>query len=278
MTVGKAMPYVDGRERITGQIGYVLNFELPGMVYAKVLRSPFAHARIIEIDISEAERLPGVITILKGSDLVEDPEVRARFGPVYRDQPILAINKVRFVGDAVVAVAAVDEDTADAALDLIYVDYEELPAVFDQEEALRPGAPLVHEKVMRREESFPDIILRAQDGSNICNHFKLRKGDVEVGFAAADHIFEHNFSNPANQHVTMEPHVCVAQVDQAKNVVCWSSTQTPYVVRAQLAETFRVPQSQARVIVPTLGGGYGAKTYPKIEPLTAMLAYNRGVQ
>jgi CO/xanthine dehydrogenase Mo-binding subunit len=270
------MPYVDGRDRIMGQIEYVLNFELPGMLYAKVLRSQYAHARIIEIDTSEAERLPGVITILKGSDLVEDPEVQARFGPVYRDQPILAINKVRFIGDAVVAVAAVDEDTADAALDLIYADYEELPAVFDQEEALQPGAPLVHEKVMRREESFADIILRAEDGSNICNHFKLRKGDVEVGFAAADHIFEHYFSNPANQHVTMEPHVCVAQVDQAKNVICWSSTQTPYVVRSQLAETFRVPQSQVRVIVPTLGGGYGAKTYPKIEPLTAMLAYKSG--
>ena len=276
MTIGHSAQYIDSRERITGKIEYVLNLELPGMLHAKVLRSPFAHARIVSIDTSEAEKLPGVFTILKGSDLVNDPEVRARFGPVYRDQPIVAIDKVRFVGDVVVAVAAVDEDTAEAALDLIWVDYEELTAVFTSEDALKPEAPLVHEKVMRREESFADIILRAKDGSNVCNHFKLRKGDVAAGFAEADHIFEHTFSNPANQHVTMEPHVCVAQVDERKNVTCWASTQTPYIVRAQLAETFNVPQSQVRVIVPTLGGGYGGKTYPKTEPLTAMLAYKAG--
>ena len=276
MKTGQSAPYVDGRERLTGQIEYVLNFELPGMLHAKVLRSPFPHALIAAIDTAEAERLPGVIAVLKGSDLVNNPQVRARFGPVYRDQGIVAIDKVRFVGDAVAAVAAVDVDTAEAALDLIYVDYEELPAVFDAEAALKPDAPLVHETVMRREESFADIILRAEDGSNICNHFKLRKGDVEIGFAEADYIYEDYFSNPANQHVTMEPHVCVAQVDKAKNVICWSSTQTPYIVRAQLAETFNVPQSQVRVIVPTLGGGYGAKTYPKIEPLTATLAWKSG--
>jgi len=276
MTVGQSVRYIDAKERITGQIEYVLNMELPGMLYAKVLRSPFPHARIVEIDTSEAEKLPGVFTILTGADLLNDPEVRARFGPVYRDQGIVAVDKARFVGDAVAAVAAIDLDTAEEALDLIYVEYEELPAVFTPDEALAPGAALVHEKVMRRETSFADIILRAEDGSNIGNHFKLRKGDVEIGFAEADHIFEDTFSTPASQHVTMEPHVCVAQVDNSKNVTCWTSTQTPYIVRAQLAETFKAPQSQVRVIVPTLGGGYGAKTYPKIEPLTAMLAYKSG--
>ena len=276
MKTGQSAPYIDAIERLTGEIEYVLNLELPGMLHAKVLRSPFPHARILSIDTSEAEKLPGVYCVLKGSGLVNDPEVQARFGPVYRDQPIVAIDKVRFVGDTVAAVAAIDVDTAEAALDLIWVEYEELPAVFTSEEALKEDAPLVHETVMRREESFADIILRAKDGSNVCNHFKLRKGDVEIGFAEADYIFEHKFSNPANQHVTMEPHCCLAQVDGHKNVTCWSSTQTPYIVRGQLAEIFGVPQSQVRVIVPTLGGGYGAKTYPKIEPLTAMLAYKSG--
>ncbi|MFQ5856507.1 MAG: xanthine dehydrogenase family protein molybdopterin-binding subunit, partial [Anaerolineae bacterium] len=273
---GQSVPYIDGRERVTGHIEYVLNLEVPGMLHGKVLRSPYPHARVLGVDTSEAERLPGVVAVLKGSDILDHPDVRARFGPVYRDQGVVAINKVRFVGDPVVAVAAVDEDVAEEALDLIQVDYEELAAVFDLEEAIRPDAPLVHETIMRREESFADIILRAQDGTNICNHFQLRKGDVDIGFAEADLIFEDTFSTPAYQHVNLEPHVCIAQVDGAKNVTVWSSTQTPYIVRAQLAETFRVPQSQVRVIVPTLGGGYGAKTYPKIEPLTAMLAWKAG--
>ncbi|MFN8455749.1 MAG: xanthine dehydrogenase family protein molybdopterin-binding subunit [Anaerolineae bacterium] len=276
MKTGQAVPYIDAYERVTGQVEYVLNMELAGLLYAKALRSPYPHARILRVDSSEAESLPGVFTVLKGSDIVNHPEVRARFGPIYRDQGVVAIDKVRFVGDIVAAVVAIDEDTAQEALDLIQVDYEELPAVFTPEEALQPDAPLVHETVMRREESFPDIILRAKDGSNICNHFKLRKGNVETGFAQADFIFEDTFSTPASQHVTLEPHVCVAQVDRAKNVTVWSSTQTPYIVRAQLAETFKAPQSQVRVIVPTLGGGYGAKTYPKIEPLTAMLAWKVG--
>lgn len=276
MRVGESVPYVDARQRVTGKIEYVLNLEVPGMLVGKMLRSPFPHARITRIDTSEAEKIAGVIAVLTGAELVDHPEVRARFGPVYRDQGVLAIDKVRFVGDPVVAVAAVDEDTAEAALELIDVDYEELPAVFDLDEAIKPDAPLVHETVMRREESFADILLRAKDGQNICNHFKLRKGNVTEGFARADLIFEDTFSNPSNQHVTLEPHVCVATVDDAKNVTVWSSTQTPYIVRAQLAETFRVPQQKVRVIVPTLGGGYGGKTYPKIEPLTAMLAWKAG--
>ena len=276
MIVGKAMPYIDGVARVTGRIEYVLNMELAGMLHAKVLRSPYPHAEIVKIDTSAAEELPGVIAILQGSDIVNNSEVEARFGPVYRDQGVLAIDKVRFVGDPVVAVAAIDLDTAEQALDLVYVDYRELPSVFTPEDAIAPGAPLVHEKVMRRSESFSDIILRAEDGSNICNHFVLRKGDVDIGFEKADYVLEDHFATPASQHVTLEPHVCVAQVDSEKNVSCWSSTQTPYNVRSQLAETFRVPQSKVRVIVPTLGGGYGAKTYPKLEPLTAMLAWMTG--
>ncbi|MFQ5872175.1 MAG: xanthine dehydrogenase family protein molybdopterin-binding subunit [Dehalococcoidia bacterium] len=275
MSIGQSVPYVDGRERVTGHVEYVLNLEIPGMLYGKVLRSPYPHARILTVDTSQAERLPGVIAILKGSDIANHPEVRTQFGPVYRDQSIVAIDKARFVGDPVAAVAAIDEDTAEEALSLIEVEYKALPAVFEIEDALRPDAPLVHETIDRG-EGFADIILHREEGSNVCNHFKLRRGDVEAGFAAADLIFEDTLSTPACQHVNMEPHVCIAQVDEAKQVTVWSSTQTPHVVRAQLAEIFKVPQSRVRVIVPGLGGGYGAKTYPKIEPLTAMLAWKAG--
>lgn len=276
MRTGEAAHYVDAYERVTGQIEYVLNLEVPGMLYGKVLRSPYPHARILQIDVSKAARAPGVVAVLQRSDIIDNSEVRARFGPVYRDQGIVAIDKVRFVGDPVAAVAAVDEDAAEAALDLIEVEYEELPAVFDIDEAIQPDAPLVHETVMRRETSFHDIILHPRDGTNICNQFRLRKGDVETGFAEAELIFEDTFYTPAYQHVTLEPHVCIAQIGPGKRITVWSSTQTPYIVRSQLAETFRVPESQVRVIVPTLGGGYGAKTYPKIEPLTAVLAWKAG--
>lgn len=275
MSVGQSVPYIDGRERVTGQVEYVLNLEIPGMLYGKVLRSPYPHARILTVNTAQAERLPGVIAILKGSDIAQHPEVKAHFGPIYRDQSIVAIDKVRFVGDAVAAVAAIDEDTAEEALGLIEVEYEALPAVFGIEEALQPGAPLVHETIDRG-ETFADIILDRREGTNICNHFKLRKGDVEAGFAEADLIFEDSFSTPACQQVNMEPHVCIAQVDEAKQVTVWSSTQTPYIVRAQLAELFKVPQSRVRVIVPGLGGGYGAKAYLKIEHLAAMLAWKAG--
>lgn len=276
MSISKAIPYIDSRDRVTGSIEYVLNLEVPRMLYGKVLRSPYPHARIISIDTSKADRFSGVVTTLKGSDIVNHPEVRGRFGPIFIDQGIVAIDKVCFVGDPVVAVAAVDEDTAEAALELIEVEYEELPAVFDVEEAIKPDAPLVHETFLPRDKSFPDMILRPKAGTNICNHFKLRKGDIEVGFAEADLVFEDTFYTPQCHHFTMEPHVCLAQVDGSKNVTIWSSTQTPYIVRKQLAETFMIPESRVRVKVTTLGGGFGAKTYPKLEPLAAVLAWKTG--
>ena len=276
MTIGERTPYIDGRERVTGTIQYVLNMQLPGMLYGKVLRSPYPHARVLSVDASEAERLPGVVAVLTGADIADHPDVKARFGPVFRDQTIVAVDKVRFAGDPVAAVAAADLDTAEEALGLIRVEYEELQAVLDPEMGVRADAPLVHETLILPEQSFADIIVNAEGGTNVCNHFTLRKGDVETGFAEADHIFEDRFSTPTSQHVNLEPHVCVAEVDAARHVHVWSSTQTPFIVRSQLAEVFRVLESHVRVSVLALGGGYGAKTYPKIEPLTAMLAWKTG--
>jgi CO/xanthine dehydrogenase Mo-binding subunit len=262
---------LDARERVTGRVPYTIDIAVPGMLHAKLLRSSVAHARIRSIDTTRATAVPGVVTVLTGADVAALPGIQPTFGPVFRDQPILAIDKVRYVGEPVAAVAAVDLDAAQEAVELIEVEYAELPGVFSLDDALADGAPLVHEEPPRTGQTFADIIIDTQGGTNICNHFTLRKGDVEAGFAEADEVFEHVFTSPPVQHVPMETHACVADVHDGQ-VTVWVGAQIPFIVRSQLAEIFGVPQTRVRVIVPTLGGGYGAKCYPKIEPVTAILS------
>src|SRR5690348_14399142 len=190
--VGQNVGYIDGGERVRGQVSYVLNAELPGCLVGRILHSPRAHARILSVDTSKAERVPGVVTILSRNDLIDNPDLYPYFGPVIRDTPVVAMDKVRFVGDPVAAVAALDEEAAQDALDLIEVEYEELPAVFDPEDALKPGAPILHESFPpQRGATFADIVFNPGEGSNVLNHFKLRKGDIDKGFAEADRVFEH---------------------------------------------------------------------------------------
>src|SRR4051794_13581572 len=269
--VGQSLPYLDAVERVTGTVPYTLNLELPGMLHVKLLRSPHAHARIRAVDASAAEALPGVDYVLTGPRLRDLPVV-THYGVVVQDKPIVAIDKVRYVGDIVAAVAAVDEDTAAAALDLIEVDYEELPPVFDAEEALQRDAPVLHEELPPQRQTFADIIVNREAGTNVCNHFKLRKGDVDEGFRQADHIFEDTYSTPAAQHCPFETHVVLARWEPEGRLSVWSSTQTPSSVRADLAEIFRLPQAKVRVLTATLGGAYGAKSYIHLEPLAATLA------
>ncbi len=261
---------LDARERVTGRVAYSIDITLPRMAHAKILRSTAPHARIVSIDTSRAKRVPGVYAVLTGADLAQRTDINAWYGPVFRDQPILAIDKVRYVGEPVAAVAAVDTDVAQEALDLIDVVYEERPAVFDVDAALTPGAPLVHDAPPKTGATFADLIV-STEGGNVCNHFKLRKGDIDAGFAAADHVFEDEFTSPPVQHVPMETHACVADVRDG-HITLYAGTQLPFITRAQVAEIFKVPQTRVRVVVPTLGGGYGAKTYPKLEPLTAVLS------
>jgi CO/xanthine dehydrogenase Mo-binding subunit len=262
---------IDARERVTGRVPYTINVELPGMLHAKLLRSDSPHARIVRIDVSRARALPGVLAVLTGEDVVARSDIQPKFGPILRDQPILAIGKVRYVGEPVAAVAAVNPDIAQDALDLIEVEYEELPAVFSLDDALADDAQVVHEEPPHPGPTFADIILHTGSGTNLCNHFKLRKGDVEAGFAEAVHVFEDVFTSPAVQHVPLETHAAVATHD-GRQITIHVTSQIPFTLRSQLAEVFRLPLSQVRVIVPTLGGAYGAKCYPCIEPLTVLLA------
>ncbi len=263
---------LDAAERVSGRVDYTINRELPGMLHARLLRSTTPHARIIRVDASRARRVPGVSLVVTGEDLKDRKDFSPYYGPVFRDQPVLAIDKVRYVGDPIAAVLAEDPDVATAALELVDVEYEHLPAVFEPLEALRDGAPLVHDSPPPLGATFSDLVIHTEASSNICNQFKLRKGDVERGFAEADFVFEDTFRSPAVQHVPLETHACLAQVEGGR-VTVWSTTQTPHPVRAQLAEIFKLPVSAVRVIVPSLGGGYGGKSYAKLEPLTAILAY-----
>jgi CO/xanthine dehydrogenase Mo-binding subunit len=262
---------LDARERVTADVEFTIDVKVPGMLHAALLRSTAAHARIARLDVSAARSAPGVHAVLSGEDIAARGDVRPRFGPVLRDQPILALGKVRFSGEPVVAVAAETRDAAFAAIDLIEIEYEELPGVFTLDDALALDAPLVHEEPPASGPTFADVILHTGEGTNLCNSFRLRRGDVERGFAEAAHVFEHVFTSPAVQHVPLEPHCCVADVRPGR-IVVHAGTQIPYILRSQLAEIFGLPVSAVRVIVPLLGGAYGAKCYPNIEPMAACLS------
>jgi CO/xanthine dehydrogenase Mo-binding subunit len=271
--IGKSVRRLDYETKVTGRALYLADMQVPGMCHGKILRSPLPHARIKNIDISKALDVPGVITILTRDDILRDQGIEPYYGPVFKDQTIVAVEKVRHVGDPVAAVAALDADAAEEALRLIDVQYEELPAVLDVHEALKPGATLVHESIKLPSSGFADLAeIKPMEGTNICTHFKLNRGDVQKGFAESDRIFEDTFTLPATQHSFLETHACIASVEAAGRITVWATTQNPFVVRTQLANIFKVPVAKVRVIVPYLGGGYGGKVYPKIEPITVALA------
>jgi len=268
--VGRAESRSDGDDKVTGKAIYAVDVKLPGMIHGKILRSPYAHARLTRIDASQAENLPGVFAVITRAD-----QARLRmFGAAYKDQTIVAVDKVRYAGDPVAAVAAVDEATADEALALIDVDYEELPAVSGLEEALAPGAPLVHEANVTGGELMGQHYEAPKEfsGTNLCYRFSYRKGNVEEGFKKADQVFENVFTFPRVQHFSMEPHATVAQFE-GNRLTLWAATQEPFTLREHLADIFQLPLNKIRVIVPYVGGGYGGKLAVKTEPLAAALAW-----
>src|SRR5918995_5311968 len=270
--IGKSARRLDYETKVTGRALYVADMQVPGMCHGKILRSPLPHARIRNIDISKALQVRGVITVLTRDDILQDQGIEPYYGPVFRDQTIVAVERVRHVGDPVAAVAALNADAAEEALRLIDVEYEELPAVLDVHEALKSGSVLVHDSIKLPSSGFADLAeIKPVEGTNICTHFKLNRGDVEKGFVEADRIFEDTFTLPATQHSFLETHACIA-LAEAGRITVWATTQNPFVVRTQLANIFKVPVSKVRVIVPYLGGGYGGKVYPKVEPITVALA------
>ncbi len=271
--VGRSVPRADALDKVTGRARYVTDLELPGMAHARLLRSPYPHARIVRIDTSRAREIDGVLAVLTGADLTWcDPY----YGPAFCDRPVLAIDVVRHEGEPVVAVAAVDAATAVRALELVEIDWDDLPAVTTLEEALAPGAPLVH-TTAPLSGHFADLAsLRPRPGTNVCHQFAHARGDVERALAEADVVVEDIFTFPRVQHVAMEPHAAVAAWDGDGDLTVWASTQNPFSVRVELARMFDAPLGRVRVVVPLVGGGFGSKTYAKLEPIAAVLARAAG--
>ncbi|TAK09738.1 xanthine dehydrogenase family protein molybdopterin-binding subunit [bacterium] len=251
--IGTPVRRVDGVDKVTGQAKYTGDILVPGMVEGKFLRSPYAHARIVSIDTKEAERVQGVVAVLTGKELSGIDPYLGR--GQRKDQPIIAIDRVLYAGQPVVAVAAVDRSAAEEALGRIDVEYEELPAVVTIQEAIAEGAPQIH--------SFA--------AKNICFQDQLIKGDVEKGFAESDEIFEDTFEFPMVYHYSMEPHTAIAKVD-SEGITVWSSNTHPFGIRREIAELFGYPLSSVRIIVSLVGGAYGSKSGSKIEPLVVALA------
>jgi len=269
--VGISRPRRDAHEKLRGEARFVGDMLVPRMLHGRVLRSPIAHGRIVSIDTSAAEKIPGVVCVLTAADLMDiDPY----YGHAIKDRPILAIDKVRFHGEQVAAVAAETPAAAAAGVEAIVVEYEELPVVSDVEAAVAPGAPLVTER-----EPVPGLFhglgeLGPCEG-NICYRYRLDRGEPEAVFAHADIVVEGEYTFPAVYQYAMETHTVIAQVE-GDEITVWASCQHPFLVRAELADLFRVPVANVRIQVPYLGGGFGSKSYTKMEPLTVALARKAG--
>jgi carbon-monoxide dehydrogenase large subunit len=261
--VGEPVARLDAVEKVTGTAKYIADLRLPGMLHARVLRSPYPHARIVSIDVSAAERLPGVMAVVTGEEL------DFLGGEAVKDMPFLARGKVRFVGEPVAAVAAVSEEVADEAIRLIRVEYEELPAVFDPVEAAGDGAPIIHEDMA----SYQRIgVVQPIPGTNIISYSEERQGDVERGFADSDYVFTDTFRIHTVQHVAIEPHGSIALWSSDGRLTVWTSNDGPHRLRKDLADAMRMPMTRIRVIVPYLGGGFGSKGGLKAEPVAIALA------
>jgi CO/xanthine dehydrogenase Mo-binding subunit len=263
--IGKPYKNVDSWKKVVGAAEYTADIKLPEMLYGKILRSKYPHARILNVDTSRAKKLIGVKAVVTGKDVPQ-----CLFGTVIKDKPALAFEKVRYLGDEVAGVVAVDRDTAEEALDLIDVEYEELPAIFDPLEAMKPDAILIHEKI-NEYECVPIVFI--EKNTNIHGRFKLRKGDVDRAFKDADLVVEDTFSVQPIQHCQIEPHGVVAHYDQLGNVTIWASTQSPYTTRDAIAAGLGIPSHKVRVIVPYIGGGFGGKYFLKAEAPCVMLSY-----
>lgn len=268
--VNHSVPRRDGLAKVTGGALYASDVKLPGMAYAKVLRSPYAHAKIVSIDASRAAARPGVIAVLTENNL---KGLNPYYGHAVKDHPLIAIEKVRCVGEPVAAVVAEDERTAFEALEFIDVQYEELKVVLTPKEALEKGAPLLHERKFEAGalRGFEGEITAGR-GTNVCQEAHIRWGDVDAAFAKAAAVVEAEYYFPMAYAYAMEPYVAIAEVNE-NGVTIYSSAQHPFMVRHDLTTVFNLPVSQIRLIVPFVGGGYGSKSYTKIEPLVAACAW-----
>ena len=268
--VGRRVDRLESRAKVTGTADYTHNVTLPRMLHAKVVRSTHAHARILAIDTAAAAAMPGVFKVVTAKDVLKvipDPH----YGPAFHDQPILAIEKVRHIGEPVAVVLAADVHVAEAAAGLVNVDYEVLPAVFDEVEAATTSKVLVHE-TLKPAGTFPDLKhLAGRKATNVALDYRLRHGNVEQAFAGAAHVFDHTFTTQQVMHVPLEPMISIAEpVD--RGIVIHTASQSPSFVRIEIARLLGWAENQVQVKTRLLGGGFGAKLYIKLEALAVALA------
>jgi carbon-monoxide dehydrogenase large subunit len=268
-TVGKALPRIEGYGKVTGQTQYAADLPFEGLLWAKVLRSPIPHGRLRNVDVSKAKALPGVRAVLTGADV---PNVFV--GTRVKDQPVLASDRVRFVGDAVAAVAADSEAIAEQAVALIEVDYEELPGVYDPEEALQPSAPLIHEDRARYKNTpkIPEGI----SPHNLQSFTQWKHGDLEAAFQRATRVFEHTFRTPLSHHGYLEPCACTVRVHEDGRVEVWAANKGPWGLRDQMAEDFGLAKEKIKVHIVHVGGDFGAKASLIDVPIAYHLAKATG--
>jgi len=259
---------VEGPAKVTGEARYTADILLPGMIWGKVLRSPLPHAKIVSIDTREAEQMPGILAVLTAKDL---PDLLT--GRLVYDMPVLAIDRVRFIGEKVAVVAAEDPDMAEDALASIDVEYEEMPAVFDAHEAMNPEAPLLHPDYRSYahapEKFFSDI-------PNVHSHVTWELGDIDKGFALAKQVFEHTFNTPAVHQGYIEPHASVVAIDPDGRVNVWLSNKMPVRARELLADVIELPEERIVVHLAQIGADFGGKGSLMDAPLCYHLAKRTG--
>ncbi|MEL7636603.1 MAG: xanthine dehydrogenase family protein molybdopterin-binding subunit [Chloroflexi bacterium] len=266
--VGQRYDRKDAREKVTGQAVYTYDMELPGMLHARCLLSPYARAKIVSIDTSKAKALPGVRAVLTG----EDSDILV--GLYMQDKRVLSKDITRYQGDVVAAVAAEDEETAERAISLLEVVYEPLEPVHNVDEALEAKI-LVHEDINELKH-YVGVFFPQKD-SNIASWNKSKKGDLDKAFAESDLVVKNDFSLPAVAHVPMETHVSIVQADPFSNKIkIWSSAQSPFAIRQIMADSFGVSESDVEVHIPYVGGGFGGKAGIHLEPLATLLSRAAG--
>jgi len=267
--VGRSLPRVEGRAKVTGRAEYIHNLRLPGMLHAKIFRSPIAHGRIRSIDTAAAKAHPGIHAVFTSEDIrriIPNPY----YGPAFHDQPILAIDKVRHIGEPMAVVLAEDPHVAEEAARLIVAEFDELPAVMDEVEAVS-SKTIVHD-VLKPAGTFPDLKhLEGRKGTNVALDFHLRRGDAKKAFVEAAHVFEHTFRTQQVTHTPLEPMVSVAEAGEDRLTI-HTASQSPSFVRVEIARLLGWPENRVRIKTAYLGGGFGAKLYIKLEALAAALA------
>jgi CO/xanthine dehydrogenase Mo-binding subunit len=264
--IGVSAPRLDATAKVTGRLSYGVDTGRPGMLWARLRRSDVPHARIISIDVSRARALPGVRAVLTGRDT--EGFMASRY---VRDEPILAVDRVRYRGEPVAAVAADTEEIAEEACRLIGVDYYPLPTVTGVAEALAPDAPLIHPDW----ESYWAMPVIRRSG-NVLSHASLRRGDVVAAFAAADHVFEDRYEVAMVHQASLEGRVAIAEVGADGFVHVWSSHQYPFGLRRDISDILHIPLHKIRVTVTGVGGGFGGKLYAGVEPYCVLLARATG--